>query len=293
MPIKKARISRDNNKAWKTHQESSKGSFKDPRIYKIDMDEQQRCSKVIRLLPSPDTDIAFVPTSYHYMQTPGGSIFRKECLKNIGKKCPVCEAAWLNWKDLDESEKELRKPFMEQQRWLINCVVIDDKEHPENNGKVFLFDFGRQFMNMIEDLCNKGEFPWDWDTGKDLKIKGYIGKGKNGKPMPKFEKSDFADEPSALELDIGTEDLIPLSEFVDPAKFMDYADLKEAFESAMGITAPKSAAPSRTVAPQRRREEPVEPDLPFDDDKTEEEDGGGFNIVEGGDTPDDFFSDVQ
>lgn len=292
MPIKKDRVTRDNSKVWKQHQESQKGSYKDPRVYKIDMDENGKCSKTIRLLPSIDTDIAFVPTSYHYMQTPGGSVFRKDCPKNINKKCPICEKAWDGWKELSDDEKELRQPYRQQQRWLVNCVVIEDPEHPENNGKVFLFDFGPQFKNMIDELCNQGDFPWDWDTGRNLKIKGYMGKGKNGKPMPKFEKSDFEEKPSALELNIGNEDLIPLLPFVDESKFMSYEDLKEAFESAMGIssetrTARPSPRANAATVPSRR----PEPDLPFDDE-SDDDDGDGFNIVEPNDSPDSFFADV-
>ena len=102
--------------------------------------------------------------------------------------------------------------------------------------------------------------------------------------MQKFEKSHFDKSPSVIDADLnlGDEDLIPLSEFIDASKIMDYEDLKEAFESAIGVeSAPKKAAHPRTQAARSSGSVKKEADLPFDDlpgSNDDDDDAGGDTL---------------
>ena len=83
-------------------------------------------------------------------------------------------------------------------RYVSNILVISDPENPQNNGKVFLYQFGKRIFDKVMDVMQP-QFadenpvnPYDFWEGADFKIKirkvdGWVN----------YDKSEFS-SPSAL-----------------------------------------------------------------------------------------------
>jgi|TARA_R110000822_G_scaffold1158_4_gene5212 hypothetical protein len=78
------------------------------------------------------------------------------CPNTYGGKCPTCKASITGWKGADPVAKEQSKYIRRRQNWLANFYVIEDKKHPENNGKTKKIRFGKQINDKYK-LATEGE----------------------------------------------------------------------------------------------------------------------------------------
>lgn len=231
----KQRLTKDYEKAVKKYDEQHSGAVRDPRFFKPQADKNGRGTITLRFLPSPDTDTDFIKADEHTFNTRTGAFFSENCPKNIGEECPICEYAWGNWIKDDKKHNERFKNYTPKQKFIMNIVVLKDKETPTNEGKVFLWKFGNQIMKKIREQTSNGVYPWDWEEGLDFKLK-IEQKVVDGKAMPNYDSSYFDDDDvSPLELDIGNEDLFSLTEFQDEKLFKSASDISIRFEKATGI----------------------------------------------------------
>jgi len=246
-----------------------KFSSEDTRFWKPELDKLGNGYAVIRFLPIPKSDdFAYVEVFSYGFKGPGGW-YIENSLKTIKQKDPVAEANSALWNSGVESDKEIARSRRLRTQFISNILVIQDPKHPENEGKVFLWKYGKRVYDKIADKAVpqfEGDAPMDpfdpWG-GANFKLK--IVK-KDG--YPNYDKSEF-DAPSAL---FGGDDEKieeiwnqehSLKEFVDPAKsFKSYDELKARFEKVVGNSsavppasreesAPPASAPrtQRTAAP--------------------------------------------
>jgi len=246
--------------------EEAKTSYKkkeaDPRFFMPDVSKEGYAEVRIRLLPSPDTDIPYVKKYNHGFMGGSGQWFIENCPTTIGDKCPVCEDNSRLWQG-SKADKDLAAERMRKMSIILNILVIKDPNHPENEGKVFLWRYGKKLHEKIMDKVNpkKGSVDepvmvFDPENGADfkLKVKRTSFVGRNGKQIQSlnYDTSEFAPQ-SALtkeQLEIVEKSLHPLKEFIDKGDFKSYDELLKLFEKKTGTRA--SITPSQEIPEEKQ-----------------------------------------
>ena len=216
------------------------GSKNDDRFWKPSMGKGDTGSAVIRFLPAPEgCDLPWAQVWSHAFQGTGGWLI-DNCLTTLGKQCPVCEANRELWNTGNKDNQNIVRDRKRKLSYYSNIYVVKDPANPENEGKVFLYKFGKKIFDKIT-AAMKPEFddeqpinPFDFWKGANFKLKlvkkdGYWN----------YDKSEFA-EPSALlddddELETIYKSLNNLNDFIDPDQFKSYEDLKKRLGYVLGL----------------------------------------------------------
>ena len=253
-----------------------KKSYKDDRFWRPTVDDSGTASAIIRFLPEceGEEDAAVLYFS-HAFQGPGGW-FIENSRTTFGEKDPVSEYNSRLWNSGIQANKDMvSQKTKRKKNFVSNILVISDPAAPENEGKVFLFRYGAKIHQKLLDAM-KPEFadedpiiPFDFWQGANFRLRQRKVAG-----YPNYDKSEF-DSPSALfdgdeeKLKAVWEQQHALSEFVDPANYKSYDELKTRLETVLGGTQPTTTAENTALdekvevsstseaAPQR---ESVEPD---------------------------------
>ena len=229
----------------------SKGSesYKDDRFWRPELDKSSNGYAVIRFLPPVEgEDVPWSRLFSHGFQGKGGW-FIENCPTTIGGKCPLCEVNNDLWNSGLESDKDIARQRKRKLSYISNILVVSDPTNPQNEGKIFLYKYGKKIFDKINEAMNP-EFedespvnPFDFWEGANFKLKvrkvaGYIN----------YDKSEFE---SASQLhggdDAALEELwknqYPLKEFTDPSNFKSYDELKARLETVLhGGSGSKSSA---------------------------------------------------
>jgi len=252
----------------------AKNSFKDERIYTPQFSDSGVAQAEIRFLPSPDTDVPFVSVYSHSFKNAGGW-FIEHCPTTLKKECPVCKANGVLWEAGDETTARNRKRKLS---YYSNILVITDKVHPENEGKVFLFKYGIKIyekimkkMNPGDDALDKPIMIFDWYEGANFKL--IIEKKKVDKiDMPNYDSARFVDTPTPVGDEAKIEDihkkLYPLKNYISDSNFKSYQDLETKFVKVVGQTSQPQAPVNPNPAPKQQNSAPTvtAPDKPESDD---------------------------
>ena len=228
-------------------------SYEDNRFWKPEVDKAGNGFAVIRFLPAPEGD-DYPWTRYwdHGFQGPGGWYIEKS-LTSIGLQDPVSELNSKLWNSGLESDKDIARKQKRRLHYVSNILVISDPAHPENEGKVFLFQYGKKIYDKMMDVMQP-QFqdeqpvnPFDLWEGANFKLKI-----RNVEGYRNYDKSEF-DKPSALfngndeELEAVYSKCYSLKEFTDPSKYKSYDELKAKLERVLGGSAPRTTAESITL----------------------------------------------
>ena len=148
------------------------------------------------------------------------------------------------WNSTTDDESPVRKQARAQKRklsYISNVYVIQDQQNPENNGKVFLFKFGKKIFDKLNEAMNP-QFqdedplnPFDLWSGANFKLKI-----RNVEGYRNYDKSEFESASPLLEDDEALEKVWnkqhSLSEFLDPKHFKSYEELKAKLEQVLSAT---------------------------------------------------------
>lgn len=109
--------------------------------------------------------------------------------------CPISEVYRKGFKDRVNTSGIKRR-----EQWLVNVFVVDDPSHPENNGTVKVFRYGKQIDKIIQQ-ATVGDL--SDELGKavfDITSNGYdfIVRCEKQQEFPNYSNSSFARRPSAL-----------------------------------------------------------------------------------------------
>jgi len=223
----------------------------DDRFWKAELDKSGSGYAVIRFLPAVDDDkTAFVRVFNHGFQGPGGW-YIENSLTTIGQKDPLSEYNSVLWNSGIEANKEIARKQKRRLTYFSNIYVVEDKANPQNEGKVFLFRFGKKIFDKISSMSNP-EFEdetevdvfnlWDGANFK-LKIRKVDG-------FSNYDKSEFmtsaplSEDESEMERVFGEQH--DLEEFIDQKSFKTYDELKTRLDTVLGniqtaaMTAPTS-----------------------------------------------------
>ncbi len=239
-----------------------KKDYSDDRFYKLKFDENNKANAVIRFLPPKSgSGLPIVKKLDHFVRLSNGW-FVEDCPRTLEKKCPVCE--WLYKQGKDEYER--LKNIYARTHFYANILVLNDPLTPTNNGKVFLFQFGKGIMNMISDKISPESAIdeecdiFDYAEGMDFKLKATY-RDSNGSRFPDYRESQFSEKrpvtingqraPESF-LETLDEKMYDLSEFTDPARFKSYDEIWTKFVEKMNLLVPDSevsTAPAAAPAP--------------------------------------------
>lgn len=229
------------------------GNGPDDRFWKITEDKAGNGYAVIRFLPAPPgEDLPFVQLWNHGFQGPGGW-YIENSLSTIGKPDPVMELNGQLWNSGIDANKEIARKQKRQLSYYSNIYVIKDSANPANEGKVFLFKFGKKIFDKINDLMSpqfedeKPVNPFDLWTGADFKLKIRKVEGYRN-----YDKSEFSEPAPLLNDDERLEQIwqseYSLQEIVAPKNFKSYDELKSRLDKVLG-NAPASPMVERERAP--------------------------------------------
>ena len=226
------------------------GGNTDDRIWKLDVDKGGNGYAVIRFLPAPENeDLPFVKLYSHAFQGPGGW-YIENSLTTLGQKDPVSEYNSLLWNNGTDLGKETARKQKRKLTYLSNIYVVKDPANPDNEGKVFLFKYGKKIFDKLT-AAMQPEFedeeaidPFDFWQGANFKLKA-----KNVAGYRNYDSSEFAAVSPLLNDDDALETLwkkqFSLAELVANDQFKTYEELKTRLDYVLGNK--KTATPSYEV----------------------------------------------
>lgn len=225
----------------------------DERFWKLTVDAKTKIGFArIRFLPAPKgEDIPWVRVWSHGFKGPNGSWFIENCptTRGIQDGCPVCKDNNRLWNSGVESDKVIARNRKRKLSFISNILVVEDPAHPENNGKVFLFRYGKKIHDKIKELIEpefpdaKPADPFNLWEGCDFKLKS---QHKDG--FQNYDKSEFADptelfkdDDKAKEALWGSEYL--LQPFVAESEFKLFNTLNDRMQKVLtgAANAPRTA----------------------------------------------------
>jgi hypothetical protein len=232
----------------------SKG-YSDPnegKFWKPTRDSAGNGFAIIRFLPAPEgEDMPFIQMWDHGFQGPGGW-YIENSLTTLKQPDPVSEYNGKLWNSGVEADKEQARKQKRRLKYISNIYVIKDSGNPDNEGKVFLFSYGKKIWDKLNDLMNPSfedeapVNPFDLWEGANfrLKIRQFEG-------YANYDKSEF-DSPAALFDDDDKLETIwkqehSLAQFHDPKNFKSYEELQAKLHKVLGIvgdTSKRAAAPA-------------------------------------------------
>lgn len=234
----RAKIESKNNKGG-----DNKSYPVDARFWKPTFDKDKGGSAVIRFLPSKNTnELPFVELITHFFRGPSGKIYSEKSLKTIGKDDPVSSINSRLWNTGIKSDKEQASAQKRKMKYISNILVIKDPAHPENNGKVFLYEYGPAIWNKMEAVMMptvEDEEPidiFDLDEGSTFYIRIKPQAMPSGDIVPSYTDSTFAPETSAVsgDHDEFLSNTYELGEFVSEDAFKSYDTLAKKLIEVLG-----------------------------------------------------------
>ena len=228
-------------------------NYQDTRFWKPTVDKAKNGYAVIRFLPAPDGEtMPWVKYNSYGFRGPTGQWYIENSLTSVGKNDPVAELNSQMWSTGSEEKRNLVRKRAQRTSFVSNILVISDPGAPENEGKLFLYRYGKRINQKIISAM-KPEFedespmdPFSFWEGANFRLKiRQIG------DFPNYDKSHF-DSPSALydgndaQLETLYNSLYPLQPFVDPNNgdmYKSYQKLHERLQKVLhgGSDAPMSS----------------------------------------------------
>ena len=239
-----------------------KQSFSDDRFWKPELDKSGNGYAVFRFLPAvKDEDIPWARLWSHAFQGPGGW-FIENSLTTLNKKDPVSEANTLLWNSGVEADKEIARKRKRKLSYIANILIINDSKHPENEGQVKLFKFGKKIFDKITEAM-KPEFedekpinPFDfWERANfKLKIRKVDG-------FWNYDKSEFDSKTPIKPNDEAIEEIwtkqYPLKPFLAPDNFKSYDELKAKLDKVLSGVRSTGTAEDVAIPPAKSNNSPV------------------------------------
>ena len=257
---------------------SSEGGKSDDKFWRPEVDKAGNGMATFRFLPAPPQDgedgLPWVKVFSHGFQGPGGWLI-DNCLTTKNTQCPVCEHNNRLWNSGIEANKEIVRKQKRKLNYIANVYIISDPKHPENEGQVKLFKFGKKIFDKINEAMNpafEDEVainPFDMWKGANFKLKIRKVDGYQN-----YDKSEF-ESPSPLSGDDDKLEAIwkqehSLQDLVADKEFKSYDDLKKRLDKVLGaadvpkttVEQAKASGPAKKVS----EDAPWEPDVSEDDD---------------------------
>ena len=257
---------------------SEKKSYVDERLWKPELDTSGNGYAVIRFLPAIEgEDLPWVKLFSHAFQGPTGQWYIENSRTTLGRgdvgKDPVSEYNSSLWNSGVETDKEIARKQKRKLSYYSNIYIVSDSKNPHNEGKVFLFRYGKKIFDKLM-AAMQPEFedespinPFDFWKGANFKLKirkvdGYWN----------YDKSEFEAPSAILDDDSAIERIwkeqYSLADFTAPSNFKSYEELKTRLDAVL--------SGKQVVSNQTVEDEPIaEPKVdtkPVENKQVEDED---------------------
>ena len=235
--------------------QANKNKYQDDRLWKPELDKTGNGYAVIRFLPASNgEEMPWQRVWSHAFQDKGGW-YIENSLTTLNHKDPVSEENTRLWNTGVDSDKEIARKRKRKLSYYANIYVVSDPKRPENDGKVFLYKFGKKIFDKITEAMQpafedeKPINPFDFWKGANFKLKirkvdGYWNYDKSEfEAVSQIKDSD--DDIKAI-----WEKQYPLKSFVDPSNFKTYDELKEKLNRVLTGTQSAVTADQIDLPPQ-------------------------------------------
>lgn len=218
-------------------------SRKDDRFWNPTVDEAGNAYVVFRFLPAPENeDEPFIRIWDHGFQGPGGW-YIENSLTSIGLDTdPVGKMNSELWQSGIEANKDIARKQKRRLHFISNIYIEKDSGNPANNGKTFLYKYGKTIFDKVTDAMNpkfedeKPVNPFDFWEGASFRLKIQLKDGYRN-----YDKSDFG-TPGILggfddeKLEEIWKSEYSLQAFLDPSNFKSPEDLQKRLNKVLGIS---------------------------------------------------------
>ena len=206
--------------------------YQDERLWKPELDKTGNGYAVLRFLPATSgEDMPWVRLWSHAFQGPGGW-YIENSLTTLGHKDPVSEENTRLWNTGVESDKGIARNRKRKLSYYANVYVVSDPTHPENEGQIKLFKFGKKIFDKITEAMQPAFEdetpinPFDFWKGANFKLKIRKVDG-----FWNYDKSEFEGTSAIADNDDNIkaiwEKQYPLKPFLETSNFKSYEELKE------------------------------------------------------------------
>lgn len=275
MDLNKLRSSRNNDFSaiTKEFEKTGTNNYIDSRFWKPEKDKAGNATATIRFLPRTEgDDLPWVKLFSHGFKSKStGRWFIEDCLTSLMDEtgspcqCPVCKHNTVLWNSTTDEKSPIREVVRQQKRklsYVSNILVVNDPKHPENNGQVFLFKYGKKIYDKIMDKARptfEDEQPvnvFDYWDGANFKLRMKMADG-----FPNYDSSEF-ESPSAVApndeaiLEIAKKQY-KLAELLDKSKFKSYDEMDRKLQLVLAAgSVPQQRAEEMVARPTMASPEP-------------------------------------
>jgi hypothetical protein len=255
--------------------EKSEGSSDRDNFWRPEVDKAGNGLAIIRFLPSSEKDgedsLPWVKVFSHGFQGPGGWLI-DNCLTTKNKPCPVCEYNSSLWNSGIEANKDVVRKQKRKLNYIANVYIVSDPKHPENEGQIKLFKFGKKIFDKITEAMNPAFEdetainPFDLWKGANFKLKIRKVEGYQNYDKSEFEsQSALSTNDDKLEQIWKTE--FALKELIADSEFKGFDLLKQRLDKVLGLNdeAPRTTVEQTKLA-EFKKPAVKEPSIDEDDD---------------------------
>ena len=262
---------------------SGESNAKDDNLWKPEMDKSGNGYAVIRFLPAPnDEDLPWAKLFSHAFQGPGG-LYIENSLTTINKSDPVGDLNRQLWNSGSDRDKETARKQKRKLSYYSNIYVVQDPLHPENEGKVFLYKYGKKIHDKIVEAMQPAFAdetpinPFDFWKGANFKLKirkldGYWNYDKS-----EFDKVSTLGDFDDAELEAIYKSEHSLTAFTDAKNFKTYEELEKRMNTVLSAKKKVSPIPDEDLEDESEGRGPipsvsatVEPPAPRVDEEEED-----------------------
>jgi hypothetical protein len=235
--------------------QTNKNKYQDDRFWKPELDKTGNGYAVIRFLPAVEgEELPWQRVWSHAFQDKGGW-YIENSLTTLNQKDPVSEENTRLWNTGVDSDKEIARKRKRKLSYYANILIVSDPKHPENEGQVKLFKFGKKIFDKITEAMQPAFEdeaainPFDFWKGANFKLKirkvdGYWN----------YDKSEFETPTVVASDDNAIKELwakqYALKPFLAPDNFKTYDELKEKLNRVLAGTRNAETVDKTSLPPQ-------------------------------------------
>lgn len=245
----------------------------DARFWQLTTDKGGVGQAVFRFLPVPDPDeVPFVRVWDHGFKGPGGW-YIENSLTTIQQDDPVSEMNTTLWETGTKENKgfvsgtegpdgKWRPGSKRRLHYISYIYMINDSGNAANNGKVFLYKYGKKVFEKLNGAMNPkfaedtAMNPFDMWEGANFILRATKEDGQRSYADSKFEAPSRLAKTDALIEEIWKQ-TASLKEFTDPKNFKTYEELKaklaRVMKTKVSPTATVEEAPALAAKPTQQR----------------------------------------
>jgi hypothetical protein len=221
--------------------DTEKKSYGDDRFWAPTVDKAGNGYAIIRFLPTSEgEDLPWIKYWDHGFKGPTGRWYIENSLTSIGQNDPVSEMNTQLWNSGREEDKDTARLRKRRLHHVSNILVISDSANPQNEGKVFLYKYGKKIMDKVMDVMQpqfqdeKPVNPFDFWGGANFKLKI-----RNFEGYRNYDKSEFEGATELFDGDEGKLESVynsihGLKEFISEGNYKSYADLRKKLYEVLG-----------------------------------------------------------